>query len=81
MPQEAAARHRPPSLPLPSSPFTCPHHPHPPYRCLPLPAAGNSPVQIHKKQFAAISDAWFKLSIAIKNDTEADREFGWVQEM
>jgi hypothetical protein len=46
-----------------------------------LPAAGNSPVQIHKKQFAAISDAWFKLSIAIKNDTEADREFGWVQEM
>jgi hypothetical protein len=38
-------------------------------------------VQIHKKQFAALSDAWFKLSIEIKNDTEADREFGWVQEM
>ncbi|KAL4424646.1 hypothetical protein ABPG77_002264 [Micractinium sp. CCAP 211/92] len=42
---------------------------------------GNSPVQIHKRQFAAISDSWFKLSIAIKNDTEADKEFGWVQEM
>lgn len=42
---------------------------------------GNSPVQIHKRQFAAIADSWFKLSIAIKNDTEADREFGWVQEM
>ncbi|KAL4448637.1 hypothetical protein ABPG75_005856 [Micractinium tetrahymenae] len=42
---------------------------------------GNSPVQIHKRQFAAIVDSWFKLSIAIKNDTEADREFGWVQEM
>lgn len=42
---------------------------------------GNSPVQIHKRQFASISEAWFNLSIAIKNDTEADREFGWVQEM
>lgn len=42
---------------------------------------GNSPVQIHKRQFAALADNWFKLSIAIKNDTEADREFGWVQEM
>lgn len=38
-------------------------------------------MQIHKRQFAAISDSWFKLSIAIKNDTEADKEFGWVQEM
>lgn len=46
-----------------------------------LRVAGNSPVQIHKRQFAAIADSWFKLSIAIKNDTEADREFGWVQEM
>lgn len=45
------------------------------------PAAGNSPVQIHKRQFAALAERWFQLSIAIKNDTEADREFGWVQEM
>ncbi len=58
-------------------------------RCVPSPVyarllscgVGNSPVQIHKRQFAAISDSWFKLSIAIKNDTEADKEFGWVQEM
>lgn len=28
--------------------------------------AGNSPVQIHKRQFAGLVDAWFNLSIAIK---------------
>ncbi|KAI3426134.1 hypothetical protein D9Q98_008513 [Chlorella vulgaris] len=44
-------------------------------------AIGNSPVQIHKRQFAALADNWHKLSIRIKNDTEADKEFGWVQEM
>jgi hypothetical protein len=38
-------------------------------------------VQIHKAQFAALSDAWFHLAVAIKNDTEADKEFGYVQEM
>ena len=38
-------------------------------------------MQIHKRQFAGLADAWFRLSIAIKNDTEADKEFGWVQEM
>ncbi|PSC67539.1 manganese resistance 1 [Micractinium conductrix] len=46
-----------------------------------FPPIGNSPVQIHKHQFAQLSDAWFNLSIAIKSDAEADREFGWVQEM
>ena len=30
------------------------------------PHAGNSPVQIHKRQFAGIVDRWFNLSIAIK---------------
>ncbi|PRW44917.1 hypothetical protein C2E21_6489 [Chlorella sorokiniana] len=44
-------------------------------------AIGNSPVQIHKRQFAGIVDKWFNLSIAIKQDPEADKEFGWVQEM
>jgi hypothetical protein len=29
-------------------------------------AIGNSPVQIHKRQFAGIVDKWFNLSIAIK---------------
>ena len=43
--------------------------------------AGNSPVQIYKKTFGALADSWFRLAIQIKNDTEADREFGWVQEM
>ncbi|EFN56305.1 hypothetical protein CHLNCDRAFT_22296, partial [Chlorella variabilis] len=42
---------------------------------------GNSPVQIYKKTFGALADSWFRLAIQIKNDTEADREFGWVQEM
>lgn len=31
-----------------------------------FPCAGNSPVQIHKRQFAGIVDRWFNLSIAIK---------------
>ena len=38
-------------------------------------------MQIHKDQFSALADKWFNLSIAIKSDPEADREFGWVQEM
>lgn len=38
-------------------------------------------MQIHKSQLAGIVDSWYRLSIAIKNDTEADKEFGWVQEM
>ena len=42
---------------------------------------GNSPVMIHKAQFASIVDSWVNLTIAIKQDPEADREFGWVQEM
>lgn len=58
-----------------------PHH-HPcPRRASPSSAAGNSPVQIHRAQLAGIVNDWYRLSIAIKNDTEADREFGWVQEM
>ena len=36
---------------------------------------------IHKAQFASIVDSWVNLTIAIKQDPEADREFGWVQEM
>ncbi len=43
--------------------------------------AGNSPVIIHKEQLAQIVDTWFDLSIAIKKDADADKAFGWVQEM
>ncbi|KAL6783874.1 hypothetical protein ACKKBG_A03835 [Auxenochlorella protothecoides x Auxenochlorella symbiontica] len=42
---------------------------------------GNSPVMIHKDQFASIVDLWVNTSLAIKADHEADKEFGWVQEM
>lgn len=36
---------------------------------------------IHKDQFASIVDLWVNTSLAIKADHEADKEFGWVQEM
>ena len=36
---------------------------------------------IHKDQFASFVDLWVNTSLAIKQDKEADKEFGWVQEM
>lgn len=44
-------------------PLSIVHHPAP---AAPRPAAGNSPVQIHKRQFAGIVNTWYNLSIAIK---------------
>eukprot|EP00887_Chlorella_sp_A99_P004186 scaffold23.g4186.t1 len=42
---------------------------------------GNSPVMIHKGQLASIVDSWANISFALKQDAEADKEFGWVLEM
>lgn len=36
---------------------------------------------IHKHQFATFVDLWVNVSLAVKQDKEADKEFGWVQEM
>ncbi|GAB4823150.1 hypothetical protein N2152v2_010196 [Parachlorella kessleri] len=42
---------------------------------------GNSPVMIHRDQLAAIVDRWLEISFRIKQDQEADKAWGWVQEM
>ena len=43
--------------------------------------AGNSPVMINKHQFATFVDTWVNVSLAIKQDEDADKAWGWVQEM
>lgn len=43
--------------------------------------AGSSPVMISKKLLEPISEVWFNVSFEIKKDPEADRAWGWVQEM
>jgi hypothetical protein len=42
---------------------------------------GNSPVMIAKEALAPLLPLWANLSIAVKRDTDADRAWGWVQEM
>jgi hypothetical protein len=42
---------------------------------------GNSPVMIHKDQLKPVVEIWSNLSITIKQDAEADKQWGWVQEM
>ncbi|KDD75792.1 hypothetical protein H632_c496p0 [Helicosporidium sp. ATCC 50920] len=42
---------------------------------------GSSPVIMHKDQFAAVCPRWLEAALQIKADAEADKEFGWVQEM
>ncbi|KAE9596307.1 hypothetical protein Lal_00048631 [Lupinus albus] len=42
---------------------------------------GNSPVIIHKSLMEEIAPTWVNISLRIKDDTEADKAFGWVQEM
>ncbi|XP_057515078.1 hydroxyproline O-arabinosyltransferase NOD3-like isoform X1 [Amaranthus tricolor] len=42
---------------------------------------GNSPVIIRKSILKKIAPTWMNVSLRIKNDTEADTTFGWVQEM
>jgi hypothetical protein len=36
---------------------------------------------ISKEQLGPVVELWTNLSLAIKQDEEADREWGWVQEM
>ena len=43
--------------------------------------SGNSPVMINKHQFATFVDTWVNVSLAIKQDEDADKAWGWVQEM
>jgi hypothetical protein len=43
--------------------------------------SGNSPVMIHRDQLAALVDLWVDISFRIKQDKEADKTWGWVQEM
>lgn len=42
---------------------------------------GNSPVMISKKQMGPIVQKWVNISLAIKQDEEADKKWGWIQEM
>lgn len=42
---------------------------------------GNSPVIIKKEQLKRIAPTWMEVSLAMKNDPEADKTFGWVLEM
>ncbi|KAL3693514.1 hypothetical protein R1sor_007165 [Riccia sorocarpa] len=42
---------------------------------------GNSPVIIKKSQLMKIAPTWQNISIAMKDDKEADQKFGWVLEM
>ncbi|KAG9138252.1 hypothetical protein Leryth_001474 [Lithospermum erythrorhizon] len=42
---------------------------------------GNSPVIIKKNLLEEIAPTWVNISLRIKNDREADKTFGWVQEM
>jgi len=43
--------------------------------------AGNSPVMISKERLGPIVEVWSNISIEIKKDPEADKEWGWIQEM
>lgn len=42
---------------------------------------GNSPVIISKASLEKIAPSWLNVSLAMKNDPEADKAFGWVLEM
>jgi|TARA_B110000967_G_scaffold101460_1_gene104158 hypothetical protein len=42
---------------------------------------GSSPVFIHKKDLATIAPIWRDVTLKIKQDKEADKEWGWVLEM
>lgn len=42
---------------------------------------GNSPVIIRKEQLRRIAPTWMNVSLAMKDDKAADKEFGWVLEM
>ncbi|GAB2277098.1 hypothetical protein Dimus_011806 [Dionaea muscipula] len=42
---------------------------------------GNSPTIITKSLLKEIAPTWLNVSLRIKNDKEADKVFGWVQEM
>eukprot|EP00249_Psilotum_nudum_P015822 c25537_g1_i1 orf=353-1378(+) len=42
---------------------------------------GNSPVVIRKPLLEKIAPTWVNISLAMKNDPEADKAFGWVLEM
>ncbi|KAK9826707.1 hypothetical protein WJX74_011081 [Apatococcus lobatus] len=42
---------------------------------------GSSPVIINRDQLAAVVDAWYDISLRLKNDPEADKAFGWVLDM
>ncbi|KAG6548902.1 hypothetical protein Mapa_009665 [Marchantia paleacea] len=42
---------------------------------------GNSPVIIKKSQLMKIAPTWQNVSIAMKDDPQADEKFGWVLEM
>eukprot|EP00246_Nothoceros_aenigmaticus_P006908 TRINITY_DN202_c0_g1_i1.p1 TRINITY_DN202_c0_g1~~TRINITY_DN202_c0_g1_i1.p1 ORF type:complete len:369 (-),score=54.55 TRINITY_DN202_c0_g1_i1:1188-2294(-) len=42
---------------------------------------GNSPVIIKKEQLKKIAPTWMNISLAMKDDPETDKAFGWVLEM
>ncbi|KAH9602796.1 hypothetical protein KSS87_023253 [Heliosperma pusillum] len=42
---------------------------------------GNSPVIIRKDLLAKIAPTWMNVSLKMKEDSETDKEFGWVLEM
>jgi len=42
---------------------------------------GNSPVIIRKASLEKIAPTWLNVSLAMKNDPETDKAFGWVLEM
>jgi len=42
---------------------------------------GNSPVIIKKEYLKQIAPTWMNVSLDMKNDPQADKEFGWVLEM
>ena len=42
---------------------------------------GSSPVQLRADDLARIAPVWMNVSIALKNDPEADKAWGWVLEM
>ncbi|EPS66914.1 hypothetical protein M569_07861, partial [Genlisea aurea] len=42
---------------------------------------GNSPVIIHKDDLRKVAPTWMNVSLAMKRDPEADKEFGWVLDM
>ena len=42
---------------------------------------GNAPVMISAEQMRPVVEIWANLSIAIKQDEQADKMWGWIQEM